>query len=139
VALVGLAADVVPAARALAQREGLLTACAGSATDGDTVRVDDRRAATEARARGVRAARATVVAVGVRVDAAGVARVLDELGAEQVAVVVDASRKPADTERWVAEVQRLVLVRAMVVVGRELTTTPDSVLALGLPELRPAG
>lgn len=139
VALVGLAADVVPAARALAQRQGLLMACAGSATDDDTVRVDDRRAATEARARGVRAARATVVAVGVRVDAVGVARVLDELGAEQVAVVVDASRKPADTERWVAEVQRLVLVRAMVVVGRELTATPDSVLALGLPELRPAG
>lgn len=133
VALVGLGHDAVPVARAMAGRLGLLVAGAGLADAGDAPHVDGRRGATEARARGVRAGTATAVAVGVGVDPADARAVLDELGPEEVWVVVDASRKPADTAAWVGAVRRLADVRAMVVVGQELTLTPETVEALGLP------
>jgi hypothetical protein len=133
VALVGLGHDAVPVARAMAARLGLLAACAGLADAGDVPRADGRRGATEARARGVRAGTATALAVGVGIDPAGARVVLDELGAEEVWVVVDASRKHADTAAWVGAVRRLADVRAMVVVGQGLTLTPETVEVLGLP------
>ncbi|OLT54253.1 hypothetical protein BJF88_09950 [Cellulosimicrobium sp. CUA-896] len=138
VALVGLGQDAVPVARAMGARLGHLVAYAGLADTGTAdadgaPRVEDRRAATEARARGVRAGAATAVALGIGVDAAGARALLEELGPEEVWVVVDASRKPADTAAWVGAVRRLAEVRAMVVVGHELTLTPESVEVLGLP------
>lgn len=133
VALVGLGHDALPVARAMAAEHGLLVACAGRADAGDAPRAEDRRGATEARARGVRAGTATAVAVGVGVDPADVRAVLEELGPEQVWVVVDASRKPADTAAWVGAVRRLADVHAMAVVGEDLTLTPETVEALGLP------
>jgi hypothetical protein len=133
VALVGLGHDAVPVARAMAGYLGLGVACAGRAGADGVPRVQDRRGATEARARGVREGTATVVAVGVGVDPADARAVLDELRPEEVWVVVDASRKPADTAAWVGAVRRLADVRAMVVVGQELTLTPETVEGLGLP------
>jgi hypothetical protein len=58
---------------------------------------------------------------------------LRKLHADQVWVAVDASRKQADTERWVAGVQAAVTVDGMIAWGREHTATPDSVTSVGLP------
>ncbi|MHA7132040.1 hypothetical protein [Oerskovia turbata] len=134
VALVGLGGDAVEAARAMRARTGLLAGCAGLARDDDAPRVEDRRAATEARARGVRAGTATAVAVGTAPDLVDALRVLDELSPEQVWVVVDASRKHADTAAWVDTLRAAVHVHAMVVVGASLTRTPETVRLLGLTE-----
>ncbi|GAA1412266.1 MULTISPECIES: hypothetical protein [Oerskovia] len=139
VALVGLGGDALPVARAMRARLGLLTGSAGHAHDGESHRVVDRRGATEARARGVHAGTATAVAVGVAADLVDGLRVLDELAPEQVWVVVDASRKHADTAAWVDGLRAVVHVHAMVVVGRSLTRTPETVQLLGLPEGWDAG
>ncbi len=153
VALVGLGHDAVPVAHAMAARLGHLVAYAAlagtglagadpkgtdptgtaSADAGAPPRVEDRRGATAARARGVRAGVATAVAVGVGVDPAAVGPLLDDVAPEEVWVVVDVSRKAADTAAWVGAVRRLAPVRAMVVVGHGLTLTPESVEGLGLP------
>jgi hypothetical protein len=134
VVLVGAGDDAVRVARDMGARNGLLTGCAGSAQDADCPRVDDRRDATEARARGVQAGTATAVAVGVTVDLADMLRVLDHLAPEQVWVVVDASRKHVDTAAWVDTLRAVVRVHAMAVVGRSLTRTPETVELLGLAE-----
>lgn len=139
VALVGLGGDAVDVARAMRGRLGLLTGTAGLALDGESPRVVDRRGATEARARGVHAGTATAVAVGVATDLVDGLRVLDEIAPEQVWVVVDASRKHADTAAWVDALRGVVHVHAMVVVGRSATRTPETVQLLGLPEGWDAG
>ncbi|QDW62471.1 hypothetical protein [Oerskovia sp. KBS0722] len=134
VALVGLGGDAVAVAHAMRGRLGLLTASAGQARDADAPRVVDHRSATEARARGVHAGTSTAVAVGLTTDLADGLRILDALAPEQVWVVVDASRKHADTAAWVDGLRGAVHVHAMVVVGRSLTRTPETVQLLGLPE-----
>jgi hypothetical protein len=63
----------------------------------------------------------------------GKTQALRQLHADQVFVVVDASRKQADTERWVSAVKASVTVDGLIAFGRELTATPDSVADLGLP------
>lgn len=149
VALVGVGEDPMLVARAMGDRLDLLTACAGSvrapsgragsADADDEPRVEDRRAATEARARGVVAGTSTAVAVGLMTDVDDARRVLDELEPEQVWVVVDASRKHADTAAWVEALRQDLHVHAMVVVGRSSTRTPETVHLLGLPEGWDAG
>jgi hypothetical protein len=133
VALVGLGDDAVAVAHAMRGRLGLLTASAGQARDAEAPRVVDHRGATEARARGVHAGTATAVAVGLTTDLADGLRILSVLAPEQVWVVVDASRKHADTAAWVDGLRGAVHVHAMVVVGRSLTRTPETVELLGLP------
>ncbi|MFF3064710.1 hypothetical protein ACFVQ3_09135 [Oerskovia sp. NPDC057915] len=139
VALVGLGDDAVAVAHAMHARLGLLTGAAGQARDVDAPRVVDRRSATEARARGVHAGTSTAVAVGLTADLADGLRTLDDLAPEQVWVVVDAARKHADTAAWVDGLRGVVHVHAMVVVGRALTRTPETVQLLGLPEGWEAG
>ena len=139
VVLVGVGDDASPVARAMGARCGLLTAGAGHAGADGAPRVADRRSATEARARGVHAGTATAVALGATTDLAEALRVLDELAPEQVWVVVDASRKHADTAAWVEALRAVTHVHAMVVVGRSRTRTPETVQLLGLPEGWDAG
>ncbi|WP_402372817.1 hypothetical protein [Isoptericola rhizosphaerae] len=134
VALVGLADDAVPVVRDMAAQLGMLPACAGLARTDGMLRVDGSRDAVEARAHGVRSGVSVAVAVGVGLDGTSAPGLIEQLGPEQVWVVVDASRKPEDTRAWVDAVRQAAPVRAMAIVGRELTATPGSVAAIGLPE-----
>lgn len=150
VLLVGAGDAAQHVAPALADGLGVLVAPAAvgarAATAPGASRVpgaDGDRTATEARARGVRAGAATVVAAtagpGRAPAGAELRRVADDLGPEQVWAVVDASRKPDDTHAWLDAVRRHVPVDAVVVVGRGLTATPGTVEGLGLPVAWDAG
>ena len=100
-----------------------------------TERVDDRRGAMLARAQGVEIGHSTFIAYGLEPasDALARAAALTEIGADQVWVVVDASRKAEDTIRWVNMVLTSVQVHAVAALGRQFTTSPATVDDLGLP------
>ncbi|AMM19718.1 hypothetical protein AX769_05610 [Frondihabitans sp. PAMC 28766] len=137
VVVIGERPDVVATAQAIADGStGTRPAVrvAGAAANGRFVAVDDRRAALEARAAGVELDRATIVAVGW--DAAApalVPEIVAALAADQIWIAVDAGRKHADTERWLAAVTATVAADGLAAHGLRGTSTPDTVLALGLP------
>jgi hypothetical protein len=134
VVVVGLAHDSLRVARALVATE-LSLRIAGDIYEPGVARVDDRRSLLGARASGVESGHSVQVAFGL--GSAGVdfgkTEALRQLHPDQVWVVVDASRKQADTERWVSGVKAAVTVDGVVAFGRELTATPESVSELGLP------
>lgn len=105
-------------------------------------RVDDRRTAGAARAVGVERELPVFVAFGlgrspidVSDDFALRAASLGTLHADQIWVVVDATQKAADTDRWVQLIAAEVPVDGAVGVGRECTSTPESLASLELPVL----
>lgn len=137
VLFLGLGNDGIVAARSLARtvrraefhRGGLIA-------HDDTPRVDDRRSAAAARARGVTNNSVALVAWGLGVGMTEITASLDRIrtvAADQIWVVVDASRKPEDTAAWVAAIRRNFAVTALAVVSSVETSTPDSINALGLP------
>lgn len=130
--LVGLEDDALRAAPQVARSRGMLVACAGLVSASGAPRIDSPLEATEARAGGVRQNSATAVALGIDLHGKDLARLLRDIAPEQVWAVVDASRKPDDTEQWVSKLRGLADVAAVVVVGAELTSTPDTVNSLGL-------
>lgn len=134
VALVGLGDDAVEVVRDMAARLGVLPGCAGLAGGDGLLRLDSRRDAVEARAMAVRAGTSAVLAVGTGPDGEVATAILPRLEPDEVWVVVDASRKPDDTQTWVGVVRHTAVVRAMAVVGRELTASPRTVDALRLPD-----
>jgi hypothetical protein len=58
---------------------------------------------------------------------------LQELGADQVWVAVDARLKHEDTVKWVAQVQSAAPIQGLAVQGSTGTASPESVNGLGLP------
>ncbi|TFD35564.1 hypothetical protein E3T40_08150 [Cryobacterium sp. TMT1-19] len=99
-------------------------------------RILDRRTALEARARGVKLGQTGILAFGLGADPATAdiyAALVAALGAEQVWLVVDAGRKPADTARWAAEVAQSVHVDAIAVTGYGDTVSPETVDELQIP------
>jgi hypothetical protein len=134
VVVIGLAHDSLRVARTMAATEPSLR-IAGDIYEPSVSRVDDRRSLLGARASGVEGGHSVIVAFGL--GSAGLdfgkTEALRQLHADQVWVVVDASRKQADTERWVGGVKDAVTVDGVVAFGRDLTATPESVSALGLP------
>ncbi len=134
VLVIGLAHDSLRVARTMAATEPSLR-IAGDIYEPSLARVDDRRSLLGARASGVEGGHSMMVAFGL--GSAGLdfgkTEALRQLHADQVWVVVDASRKQADTERWVSGVKEAVTVDGVVAFGRELTATPESVSELGLP------
>ena len=128
--LVGLPDDVAVAA-------ALLSAAATAPLYDERDRVDDRRSALAARARGVEHGRSILVTHSAGAGAGDPAA----LGADQVWAVVHAGRKPADTARWVLRAGAVVTIDAVAVLGWDATATPGTVLELGLPIawLAPAG
>lgn len=58
---------------------------------------------------------------------------LGAIDPDQVWVVVDAGRKPDDTQRWVDRVATAVDIAALAVVGAASTATPQTVNSLGIP------
>jgi hypothetical protein len=108
----------------------------GRIIDEDGLRVDDRRSAASARARGVTNNSVAFVAWGLGVGLSEIAMSVERIravAADQIWVVVDAARKPEDTAAWVAAIRRAFTVTALAVVSSVETATPESVGALGLP------
>jgi hypothetical protein len=137
VVFVGLGDDALVVARSLARtvRRSELRV-GGRIIFDDMRRVDDRRSASAARARGVENDSVALVAWGLGMGITGATDSIDRLRfviADQIWVVVDASRKPADTAAWVGMVRAAFPVQAIAVVHGVETATPDSVHGLGLP------
>lgn len=133
VVVVGERPDTVQAVQAMVESSAATRAAirvAGSCADGRFVAVTDRRGALDARASGVELGRATLVAVGWDATAA---RVVEDLAPDQIWIVVDAGRKPADTERWVAQATAVLSADGLAAIGVATTSTPDTVRQLGLP------
>jgi hypothetical protein len=133
VVIVGERPDTVAAVQAMAEGSTLTRPAirvAGSCADGRFVAVSDRRAALEARAAGVELDRATFVAVGWTPAAA---EIVAALAPDQLWLAVDAGRKHADTERFVALASASLDVDGLVASGLSSTSTPDTVRTLGLP------
>ena len=136
--VIGPADDALEAARSLILAAGSGEIRVGGALSGEGIeRVDDRRGALAARARGVEQGHGIVVAFGLGRGAepgGEVAVRIADLGsieADQVWLVVDAGRKADDTARWVHAVAAAVPVHAVAAVGRELTASPETVDELG--------
>jgi hypothetical protein len=117
VLLVGRPTDVDAAAGLFAVRHALRPTDAA-----------DRRAAILARADGVRDGHAVLAVAAWDDRATG-----DALQADQVWVVVDVGRKPADSAAMVSAVARRLPVVGVVAIGAGETATPESVDLLGLP------
>ena len=133
----GLGDDPVEVAHALSRRIRRAYVCDGGAVTGNTRRrVEDRRTAAAARAHGVQSGSPVVVSYGLGGgDAAdGFIAALAAISADQIWIVVDASRKSEDTERWVANLAGTVPVHALATIGTGRTASPETVLDLGLPE-----
>lgn len=137
VLFVGLGDDALLVARSLARtvRRAELRV-GGEILADDMVRVDDRRSASAARASGVANESVALLAWGLGMGVTGTAASIERLRAviaDQIWVVVDASRKPADTAAWVGMLRGAFPVQAIAVVHGVETATPDTVNGLGLP------
>lgn len=97
--------------------------------------VADRRTLLAARAAGVEGGHSILVAFGLAEAKVDFAKTdaLNRLHADQVWVVVDASRKEADTNRWLAGVKAAVTVDGLIAFGSEFTATPETANQFGLP------
>ena len=136
VLIVGLENDPLTIARLMLRVAGAgELRIAGTLLQDRLERVDDRRGAMLARAHGVEIGHSTFIAYGIEPASDTIARAaaLTAIGADQVWVVVDASRKSEDTIRWVNMVVTAVQVHAVAALGRQFTTSPATVDDLGLP------
>ncbi|TFD33090.1 hypothetical protein [Cryobacterium cryoconiti] len=142
VIVIGWQDAALPVTRELAPANGTAVVLVAGAIDGGLAaeagldRVLDRRTALEARARGVELGQTSFVAFGFDKNPATAAIHASLLGLirpDQVWVVVDAGRKPADTARWVAEVARSLDIDALAVTGYATTGSPETVDDLGIP------
>lgn len=139
VVVVGLGDDALRVAHSLA-RIGTPSdvRVGGILTISESEPVVDRRTALGARAEAVNEERAVIVAFGLSPDvdtmsADNLRTLLAPLGADWVWAVVDVSRKPQDTERWVDGLRGAVGVDALAVVGSEFTATPHTASMLNVP------
>lgn len=106
--------------------------------------LSDRRDAAAARARGVERGAACIAVLGLTALGANAAATDGrdrQLGVaagilpDQLWLVVDVTRKPEDTAAWVAACCAALDVHGVVAIGGAETSTPHSVVALGLPVL----
>lgn len=137
--VVGLGDDALRVAHSLA-RIGIASdvRVGGILTVSASDPVVDRRSALGARAEAVNAGRAVIVAVGLSPDVDTMSSetlraLLGPLGSDWVWAVVDVSRKPQDTARWVDGLRGAVGVDALAVVGSEFTATPHTASMLNVP------
>jgi hypothetical protein len=137
VLFVGLGDDAMVVARSLARSVRWSDVRMGGRILGDTLpRVDDRRSAAEYRAHCIAVGSVGLLAWGVGLGVSGMqstASALRAIDADQVWLVVDASRKAEDTAAWVSVVRASVPATALAVLHGVETASPDSVNALGLP------
>ena len=136
VVLVGLGDDALDTALAMSTTAGGADVrTAGKLSAYGHLHVDGRQGATAARAHAVLTEQTVVVAFGLgrAGDAIAGLQSVAALSADQVWVVVDAGRKPEDSERWVGVLAAELDITAVAVVGASETATPETVNALGLP------
>lgn len=134
---IGLGDDALVVARSLARSVRSSDVRLGGRILGDVLpRVDDRRQAAAFRTQCIRSESIGLLAWGVGLGAADVPsnlQVLRAIDADQIWIVVDASRKAEDTAAWVALIRASVPAQAIAVLHGVATATPDTVNALGLP------
>ncbi|WP_157156841.1 hypothetical protein [Diaminobutyricimonas sp. LJ205] len=135
VLVVGASQDAYTVARSMAAAAGSPQVFVGGSLLGAD-RVEDRRTANAARARGVQGQHSVFVAFGLGRggrEAHEHAAALTAVGADQVWVAVDPGRKPEDTAAWVGVVRAAVPVDGIALEGAEGTASPNTVDGLGLP------
>ena len=136
VVLVGLGDDALDTALAMSTTAGGADVrTAGKLSAYGHLHVDGRQGATAARAHAVLTEQTVVVAFGLGKAGDAIARLqsVAALSADQLWVVVDAGRKPEDSERWVGVLAGELDITAVAVVGASETATPETVNGLGLP------
>ncbi|MDN4642509.1 hypothetical protein [Arthrobacter sp. PsM3] len=136
VVLVGLGDDALDTALAMSTAAGGADVrTAGKLSAYGHLHVEGRQGATAARAHAVLTDRTVLVAFGLGKARDTLTRLqsVAALSADQVWLVVDAGRKPADSARWVGVLAAELDITAVAIVGASETATPETVNALGLP------
>lgn len=136
VMVIGAGESAWEQARSIAAGSGAILAQAGAHERAGFPRGDDRRRARSLRADAVGEGRATVLAAGLPASipvSSSRLQALDDIGADQIWLVVDAARKADDTARWVTAIGAVLPVDALAVVGVSATASPETVDALGIP------
>jgi hypothetical protein len=137
VLFVGLGDDAMIVARSLARHVNSADVRMGGRILGEALpRVDDRRQAAAFRTHCIQGDAVGLLAWGLGLGAESARTTipaLRALDADQIWVVVDASRKPDDTAAWVNVVRSNVPAEALAVLHSVDTATPETVNALGLP------
>jgi hypothetical protein len=134
VLVIGLGSDALVTARSMASATGSSSVkTAGSFRVEGTEHLVGRQGLMSARAAGVIAGEAVFIAFGLGADGSLRANALAEMQADQVWVVVDATRKPPDTVAWVRKAGWATSLNALAVIGSENTLTPATVNDLDLP------
>ena len=136
--IAGVNDDALSVARSMAATCNGLVRCAGTLNADAVGTVTDRRGALEARAAGVESDAAVFVAWGLPVLPRGrrhdrLVTTIGDLGPDQAWVVVDASRKPADTAAWVTVLSSAIQIDALAVVRVAETQSPETVRLLDIP------
>lgn len=137
VLFVGLGDDALVVARSVARSVRASDVRMGGRVLGDALpRVDDRRQAAAFRAHCIQTESIGLLAWGIGLGATDVRAglpILHAIDADQIWIVVDASRKSEDTAAWVGAVRASVPAQAIAVLHGVDTRTPDTVNELGLP------
>lgn len=133
VMILGLGTDALTVARSMAAgaKDAIVKTAGSFRTDGCEHLVS-RNELTAARAAAVIAGQTVFIAFGLDADGAVRALALMEMDADQVWLAVDATRKPADTMKWVRRVGWASRTDALAVLSSQNTLTPQSVNDLGL-------
>lgn len=136
VLLLGLGDDALgPALEMSMAAGGCDVRTGGSLTAFGHLHIADRQGATAARARAVATGQAVLLAFGLgrARDVAGRAALISGLAADQIWAVVDARRKPEDTQAWLGVLRDMAAVDALAVIGADDTLSPGTASRLGLP------
>lgn len=125
--------DALRVAHAMSRHLGAAEVRGGGCirTRGDD-ELTDRRTALLARADGVGKGRVIICAFGTE-PGVDYRETLIASNPDQVWVVVDASRKPEDTKRFVDGIADIVPVHAVAAVNVAYTASPDTINRLGIP------
>lgn len=134
IVLAGVGMSSTEAFQVMSRGRGPVIQASGGQTPEQGLRVDTPAGATAARARGVLAGQPVFLAYGLGsyAEAPGHIADLKALGAEQVWLVVDVTRKHEDTEAWAAPLADALDITGAAVIGTRSTDTPRSVRKLGL-------
>lgn len=134
VLVIGLANDALATARSMAAATTRsVVKTAGSLRVNGIEHIVSRQSLTSVRAAGVIAGEPVFVAFGLGPDGSLQAAALTDLPADQVWVVVDATRKSTDTSVWVRKAGWSTTIHALAVVGSQDTLSPHTVNDLDLP------
>ena len=138
IVIAGVNDDALSVARSMAATCNGLVRRAGTLSADAAGTVTDRRGALEARAAGVESEAAVFVAWGLPARSQGqrherIATSIGDLAPDQAWVVVDATRKPADTAGWVTALTSAVQIDALAAIRVAETQSPDTVRLLDIP------